>query len=263
MPDLLTSEVLGNSGVFGFLKEMETLQSVEKDKIYDLFSSSGVKTPDLMFDHLTQISVIFEADRKVYLSPKGHEMWWLLRALNGGDLKEAFQHLRQLNPHLFPYEIVTEGMTSQFIHDLASNPKFRRVLICSPWVSLKRKVFQRFSYAIYKAQEISPVNKVDITLIARPIKQNDPRYKSYLDLFNSLKKIGVEIILHEKLHSKLYIRDPGTFGGISQAIFGSENLTGKRNIELGIRITNDTAIINKLITYFFDLYQECKPFRGE
>lgn len=263
MTDILPSEVLGNPGVFGFLRELQTLQSVEKDNISGLLSSSGIKTPDLMLDHLSQISVIFEADRKVYLSPKGHEMWWLLQALNGGDLKDAFQHLRQLNPDLFPYEIVTEGMTSQFIHDLASNPKFRRVLICSPWVSLKRKALQKFSYAIYKAQEISPINKVDIILIARPIKQNDPRYESYIDLFNSLKKIGVEIILHGKLHSKLYIRDPGTFGGISQAIFGSENLTGKRNIELGIRITNDTEIINKLIAYYFNLYQECTPFREE
>lgn len=70
-------------------------------------------------------------------------------------------------------------------------------------------------------------------------------------------------MLHEKLHTKLYIRDPGTAGGFSQAIFGSENLTSKRNIELGIRITNDTVIINKLITYFFDLYQECKPFKED
>ncbi len=263
MSVVLPSEVLGQTGVFDFLRELDTLQATQSEKIFDLLASCGIEKPSRVFDQLTQISIIFEADNKFYLTSKGREMWLLLRALNGCDLKEILQQLRQLHPTLFPYEIVTEGMTTEFINNLAAFPSFRRVLICSPWVSIKRKVFQKFSYAVYKAQESSPANKVDIIVIARPLRKKDPNYSQFLDVFHALTSIGVEIVLHEKLHTKLYIRDPGTVGGFSQAIFGSENLTVKRNIELGIRITNDTAIFNKLITYFFDLYQECKPLKED
>ncbi len=263
MPGLLASEVLGQPGVFSFLKELHTLQAIRTDKVSDLLLTSGIEMPAPVFNQLTEISIIFEAANKFYLSPKGHQMWWLLQAINGGNLKEILQQLRQLDPTLFPYEIVTEGMTADFIHGLASLPSFRRVLICSPWVYLKPKVLHKFAYAVYKAQERSPGNKVDVIVIARPLKQTDPQYDKRFEVFRSLTRIGVEIVLHEKLHSKLYIRDPGTAGGVSQAIFGSENLTSKRNIELGIRITNDTVIINKLITYFFERYSECTPFKED
>ena len=107
------------------------------------------------------------------------------------------------------------------------------------------------------------MKKVDIIVIARPLLPRHPNYEQFKEVFVNLIKLGAEIVVHEKLHSKLYIRDPGAAGGLNQAIFGSENLTSKRNIELGIRITNDTVMINKLIRYFFDIYQQCQPFEED
>lgn len=263
MPNILPSEILGQPGVFDFLKEVYNLQTISSDQVLDLLLACGSGSPQPLLDQLTPLGVIIEAGNQLSLSPKGHQVWWLLQAINGGDLKETIHRLTQLDPTLIPYEIVKEGMTGEFIDSLASFPKFRRVLICSPWIYLQRKQLQKFSYAVYKAQEESSVKKVDIIAIAKPLKRKDPNYDQFLEVFRALTRVGVEIVLHEKLHTKLYIRDPGTAGGFSQAIFGSENLTSKRNIELGIRITNDTVIINKLITYFFDLYQECKPFKED
>ena len=102
-----------------------------------------------------------------------------LKVINGADLKQILNQLRYFDPTLFPYEIVTEGMTSQFIHDLASFPNFRRILICSPWVHLKRKVLHKFIYSIFKAQEKAPGNKVDVILIARPLNLDIQNMKSF------------------------------------------------------------------------------------
>jgi len=106
MQNLLPSEILGQTGVFEFLKEIEKLQAIETDSVFELMERSGIEHPDNIYEQLNQISIIFESDRKLYLSSKGHEMWWLLQAVNGSDLNETIHRLRQLNPELFPYEIV-------------------------------------------------------------------------------------------------------------------------------------------------------------
>ncbi len=261
MPTVLPSEILGQPGVFKFLEKIYELQSLRNDQISDLLLAFGSDSPQFLFSQLNTLSIIIEIGNQLSLSPKGHQVWWLLQAINGGDLRETIQHLNQLDPTLIPYDIVKEGMTAEFVDNLASFPKFRRVLICSPWIHLQRKQLQKFSYALWKAEEKNLPHKVDVIAITRPLNKRDPNYNQFLEVFRALAKIGVEIVHHEKLHSKLYIRDPGIAGGFSQAIFGSENLTSKRNIELGIRITNDTGMINKLIAYFFDLYQECEPFK--
>jgi hypothetical protein len=263
MPNMLLNEILGQPGIFNFLEEINGLQQIEFENFPDFLSRCGITSPSVVKDQLTQVGIIFEEGKMLYLSPKGHRTFLLLKALNRGDLKDLVHNLRKIDPTLFPYEIVTEGMTAAFIDGLASLPTFRRVLICSPWVYLKRKILQKFCYAVYKAQEKNPTDKVDIIFIARPLEKKDPNYGKFLECFQELIKVGVEIVVRERLHSKLYIRDPGSSGGFSEAIFGSENLTSKRNIELGMRITNDSIILNKLITYFFDLYHECTPFKEE
>jgi len=225
MPEELPSEILGQPGVFPFLSELHSAQELLIDHVPDIMADLGIKAHASIYSQLKDISIIFEATDKLYLSNKGQEVWWLLQAINGLNPKLAFQQLAKLDPTLFPYEIVTEGMTAEFIDSLDSHPTFKRVLICSPWIYLKRKTLQKFSFAIYKAQKKIDVKKVDIIIIAQPLKKKHPQYDQFKEVFVNLQKLGAEIVVHEKLHSKLYIRDPGLAGGISQAIFGSENLT--------------------------------------
>lgn len=263
MTGFLESEVLGQHGVYEFVRELHEIQELRFEKLEDTLEKCGVIAPKETFNQLTKVSIIFQAGNSIYLTSKGRQLWWLLRAINGGDLRETMRQLSLIDPTLMPYEIVKEGMTLEFIHNLLAYPNFRRVFICSPWIHLKPKALRKFSYALYLAQGKSPSSRIEVIVIARPLEKKNPAYPVFLETFRALIKLGAEIVLKEKIHSKLYIRDQGSEGGLTQAIFGSENLTGSRNIELGIRITNDTVIINKLISYFFELYTDCKPFMEE
>ena len=64
------------------------------------------------------------------------------------------------------------------------------------------------------------------------------------------KERKADIVCHPNLHTKLYI----IWSKERQvAIFGSENLTGVRNIELGIYV-DDPVITNKLYRYWIEIY---------
>lgn len=78
-----------------------------------------------------------------------------------------------------------------------------------------------------------------------------PDIKRGLD---ALKSLGAKVVEKRKLHSKLYMREPGPSGGLSLAIVGSENLTRPKWIELGIEIRNDSQILGQLRKYFFDVF---------
>ncbi len=69
-----------------------------------------------------------------------------------------------------------------------------------------------------------------------------------------LRQLGAVIAEKPKLHSKLYMREPGPSGGLWLAIVGSENLTRRKWIELGIEIRNDSHLLSKLRSYFFELF---------
>jgi hypothetical protein len=78
-----------------------------------------------------------------------------------------------------------------------------------------------------------------------------PELKTTIDV---LRQFGAEVVEKPRLHSKLYMREPGPSGGLSLAIVGSENLTRQKWIELGIEIRNDSHILSKLRSYFFDVF---------
>jgi hypothetical protein len=260
---LLPSEILGQRGLFPWLDEMQQSQPLNYDSVLESMQRHGVESPAPTFSQMLDIGVVLAADKKFVLSSYGRKACLLLSGVNSGDLKELVRQLSQIEPGVFPYEIVREGMTANFVSTLESRPGFRRLYICSPWIRLKRKFLHKFMYAVHKAQEQSKDGKVDILVIARPLEKNDPSYPLFLETLRTLQRLGADIVVHKDLHAKIYIREPGLSGGLSMAVFGSENLTGSRNIELGIKITNDTVILNKLITHFFDIYAQCQPWKGE
>ena len=151
-----------------------------------------------------------------------------------------------------PYQLMTEGMTTSFIEDLSLDYRFRRLFICSPWIHLTPDVLKKLAHAVYRAQENDP--KLEFLVITRPLNKQDPSFEKYLYTLRAFSEFGAEVVFKKKLHSKLYIKERSVSGRISQAVFGSENLTGSRNIELGIKINNDTSLIRRLSRYFFDLY---------
>jgi len=155
---------------------------------------------------------------------------------------------------------VTEGMTGSFLHSLYSLPDFKRVYICSPWIHLEKKPLRELMQALFKTDGVGS-RRAEILVITRPVDANDPRQEPLYETLVALARLGADIVFHTHLHAKLYIREPGAPGGLSMAILGSENLTVQKWIELGVRITNDTEMIGKLIRYYFDLYNQCRPFK--
>ncbi len=140
-------------------------------------------------------------------------------------------------------------MTAQFIADLCDRPDFGRIYLCSPWISFEPVALRNLSYAIAKAESHSG-NRVQILAITRPGSEDEGEVSGARQLMD----MGAEVVFKQRLHSKLYIREPSLRGGVLAATFGSENLTRSRYLELGIHIRNDSELVGRLIEYFFDVY---------
>lgn len=260
MSELLNINIVGEKGVYQLLENMLNRQEVAESDMPLLAADYGVESFEKIIEELIQRILIQKAGSYFYLTDRGRRIWHLIRGINGANIADVIHHLTLLDPHLRPYEIVREGMTKQFISGLLSQPDFKRILICSPWLHIRDKLLRKFYRAIYIAQE---KEEIEIVVISRPPDKRAAGYQAFLETFRALEKIGADIVIHDDLHAKLYIRDQGPAGGLRLALFGSENLTGSRNIELGIRITNDNAIINKLIFHFFNIYNMCQPYLEE
>jgi hypothetical protein len=247
-------------GSYELLQELD-VHSLCYDDLYSWSRRIPVADPDTLIGVLVDAGYITESARTFNLTTAGKKVLLLLTAINGGDLAAVFQKLSYLYPSLKPYELVTEGMAHQFIHSLYERPDFRRVYLCSPWIGLEKKLRGRFALAVKKAQELLG-QRVEILVIMQPIKGPDkPEKQALLETQRWLLAMGAEVVLNQKLHAKLYIREPGARGGLLMAVFGSENLTKQKWIELGIKITNDSELVGKLITHYFDIYNNSQLLR--
>lgn len=254
------SEIVGHQGVFGTLSKLVNSQPLPRDNVRSCLEEHGVASPDEVFSALLAAGVFGQSAETFFVSSLGQKAWLLLSAINGADLTSVVNQLTKTHPGTRSYELVTEGMTFDFINGLENRPDFRRVFICSPWVHLKEKTKRKLMYALHKAQKLQGAdNKIEIIVIARPIHKEQSSYEVFKQTFLVLQKLGAEIVVNPSVHAKLYIREPGPSGGLTLAVVGSENLTGSNNFEIGIRITNDNVLIRKLITYYFEVYSRCSP----
>ena len=146
------------------------------------------------------------------------------------------------------YELVREGMISKFFKSLVDNPRFGRLYFCSPWINPSETEAAILRYACLQTQRRGV--QCDVLVITRPPEMMPPGMEGGLDCF---KDVGAKILFHPRLHSKLYIREPDANGGHSIAIVGSQNLTRSTHLELGIRINDDSRMIDELIRYFLHL----------
>jgi hypothetical protein len=160
----------------------------------------------------------------------------------------VFDELRTIESTLHRYDLVREGMTSRFIKGLLTDPGFQRLYICSPWINLQKDDLGRLAMALEKAEQTLARPPEILVLVQTP---KIPELRTTIDF---LKQLGAEVVEKPRLHSKLYMREPGPSGGLSLAIVGSENLTRQKWIELGIEIRNDSFILSKLRSYFFDVF---------
>jgi hypothetical protein len=185
----------------------------------------------------------------VALTTRAHRTLLFTSGALGASSADVFDELRTIETTLHRYDLVREGMTSRFIKGLLNQPDFQRLYICSPWINLQKDDLGRLAVALEKARRTLTRPPEILVLVQSP---KIPEVKKTLEI---LRTFGADIVEKVRLHSKLYMREPGPAGGLSLAIVGSENLTRPKWIELGIEIRNDSYVFSRLRSYFFDVFR--------
>lgn len=252
MPRLM-NEIVGKKGAYQLLDKIyqyqDVVQSHELARLIDEVNAS----PEL-FSELTEAGLFIGTPTGFHISSLGKKVTLLLRGINGDEeLSEVFRKLTYLYPELRPYELITKDVTSYFVDNLLLRPDFIRIYICSPWIRLEKDHLEKIKQAVLKAEK--KYQNLQIFVITQP-REGYRNWQASVETFKVLKSLGAEIATNQKLHAKLYISEPGAYGGAYYAIFGSENLTGRQNIELAIKIENDNEILGKLTRYFREIWEE-------
>jgi len=191
------------------------------------------------------------------LTTEGKEAVSLVDVINGDSLSSILDRITYVRTSVFT--LITHDMTNYFIDDLACRRDFSDVFICSPWIRLLPDALNDIGHILESTRKLTKSNP-RLHIITRPISETptgtsekswDKQIRNTLLWF---RKRGTDIVHLPNLHAKLFI----VYGKEFQtAIFGSENLTGAKNIELGIRIT-DSVIVDKLYIYWEDIYNSAK-----
>ena len=209
---------------------------------------AGCRTPGRVANELKAAGLLAAHSSGFCVSTVGYRALLFVSGALGTATPRIFDELYSIDASSRRYELVREGMTTRFIKGLVANPSFRRLYICSPWVNLQRQDLSRLAVAIHKAQDIVGRSPEILVLV------QTPRSAELRKSLGDLRRFGATIVEKPRLHSKLYMREPGAAGGLSMAIVGSENLTRPKWLELGIEIRNDSQILSQLRSYFFDVF---------
>lgn len=251
----LMNEIVGKMGAYQFLDRIfEYPDVVQSQDLAQLIDEMNISQD--LFSELADGGLLIGTPDGFYISSLGKKVTLLLRGINGQEeISEVFRKLTYLYPELKPYELITEDITSYFVDSLLVRPDFIRVYICSPWIRLEQSHLEKVKQAVSQAKR--RYENLQILVITKP-RRGYHNWQASVETFEVLKSLGAEIVTNEKLHAKLYISEPGSYGGAQYAIFGSENLTGRQNIELAIKIENDNEILGKLTRFFFEIQEESK-----
>ncbi len=247
------SEIVGKEGVYQFLNDVYKIGEVIKSSQLELLFEKTKVSSDL-FSELIKCGLFIHSPDGFYISSLGKKITLLLKVINGdSDIYELYNQLLSVNPEYRQYELITKNITDYFIDSIERHSDFIRIYICSPWIRLDEFHLTKFRNAVLKASQY--YKSLQIKILTKP-KEMYNNWSASIETFRAFIDLGAEIMTHRKLHAKLYISEPGSLGGIHYAILGSENLTGRGNIELAIKIKNDNYILRKLHQYFFEILEE-------
>lgn len=249
----MLSEIVGFRGVFRALQALNTspadgLPCAAVESI--MAEDAGDRTAPDLLEQMLSAGVVREKGHRLQLTTFGTRTYLLLEALNGGDLRQLFGRMREVDASTSMYQLVRQGMTERFLESLVTRPGFGRLYICSPWINLSRRAIGFLTHGVHQMEKRHG-RCPELLVITRPTEAGVP------DGALALRDMGATFFFHSRLHSKVYVREPGIEGGTLIAVVGSQNLTKSSNLELGIWIDSDSYFINQLIRYFYDLSNYC------
>jgi len=241
-------------GAYEMLRELEasSVSAYSVNEMTAIMARCGVEQPNATMADLVAANLLSRSGERFGLSTLGIRTSLLLEAVNGADLRDVFRRLSRYDATLRMYELVREGMTKLFLRNINDRPGFRRLYLCSPWISFDPRDVALLAHAVLQVEE-KHGERPEIIVIVRPEKDSSTGVPPSLA---PLQELGATIFLNSRLHTKLYIREPDASGGYAMAIVGSQNLTKSNYIELGIRINSDSQMINQLIAYFWEITNE-------
>jgi hypothetical protein len=244
-------EIMKFLDVHGKSSEENLLEYVEKTDLFDdqikkrLFDLQRVGFIEIRYRNKNAlISYILTAEGKEALS--------LVDVINGAPISSIFEASTFRDTS---FTLITHDVTNYFIDELSCRRDFSEIFICSPWIRLMHNTLHDLSHILESARRTSEIDpRIHILTRAIPESVADSAKNPWNEQIRStllwFEQKGAEITYVPNLHTKLFIIYGKQF---QTAIFGSENLTDAKNIELGIRIT-DPQIVNKLYIYWEDIY---------
>lgn len=244
-------QVLAEPGVDETLNELmkSSEAGFDRNHLENLFQDHGAISPVQLFDRLLHSNVLQIIGQRFGLSDHGRKLSLLISAINGADIEDVFFRLRRIDGQRPTYELVRQGMTRVFFDTLLERPRFGALYVCSPWINPTDADCRKLKYAMTVEERRTGV-RPRLHVVTRPPEDQPIGIERGLDCF---REVDATIYYHKRLHSKLYIREPGLDGGLLLAIVGSENLTRSNLLELGIMVSGDDRVVNQLIRHFADL----------
>lgn len=216
-------------------------------ELENVLHDHGAPSPAHLVDSLIGANLLQRIGDRIAISRNGRKVRLLTDAIEGGDIRDICRRLQHIDGRQ-SYELVQEGMTEGFFSDLTrATDRLGTLYVCSPWINASDLAIRNLRYCFISASRQSE-QLPELLVVTRPTR--DRTSPASLAPFCEL---GARVYLHPRLHSKLYIREPGQNGGALFAVVGSQNLTRSRYFELGIRIAGDDQIIRQLIQYFMGL----------
>ena len=249
MPSI--SHRIGDLGAHRTLSYLERNSDGEwlATDLTDILHSAGAHDPPRILDEWLDCGLLTRDGATLSLTTSGSQTAILIDAINaGGDTQASAQELARLATTANLYSVVREGMTKRFLESLATRPIAGTVYVCSPWISLHKYDIDNLTKAVLNAKS-SFGSTPEILVRTRPVRGTDSPPKGMRPFFD----IGAKVFLNKKLHAKLYVREPGLFGGYQMGILGSQNLTKSRYQELGVMIESDSRLIRAMIQRFLEL----------
>ena len=150
------SEIVGQRGLFQIFELMDEWGDVfSRSEVFRAMDEFDVQDPDNVYEQLTGNGILTSMGNAtdVSLTTKGRQTRLLLQAINGSDIQEVFQRITALYPGWSRYQVVRDRMTQDFIRDLYDRPDFRRIYLCSRWISLGNRPRWRLVEAINRASD--------------------------------------------------------------------------------------------------------------
>ena len=207
-----------------------------------------------LIDCLQRVWFVQKLGRRVRITEDGLEAYLFACVINGASLQSVTNQLSLITRDRF--SLLTRDLTGVFFEELDLLREPTDILLCSPWIRLNEKQRQILLQAIGRQKGM----RFKGAAIIRPqnlISEQDYSLATWkyqvINTVRWLVKNGINVATNPRLHTKLFIFD----GPSATAIFGSENLTGAQNIELGMKIT-DEILVQKLINYWEDIYSRSR-----